>query len=112
MSLQDEEVARTIQEKEDHKYMKEKHREVMDAKLGMFTYTSVVFALSCAPGMGGATAHQVSIEEQRRMLKQKQQREHEAKLSEQLIRRMQLEESPPERDEDDITNDEVSFVQN
>ena len=41
------------------------------------------------------------------MLKQKQQREHEQKLLEQLIRRMQLEENPPERDEDDITNDEV-----
>lgn len=37
MSMQDEEVARTIQEKEDHRYMKEKNREVMDAKIGMLT---------------------------------------------------------------------------
>ena len=60
--------------------------------------------------MGGATARQVSIEEQRQILKQKEQRERERQLSEQLIRRMQLEENPPGRDEDDITNDEVSFI--
>lgn len=34
MSLQDEEVARTIQEREDHRYMKAKRREEMDSKLG------------------------------------------------------------------------------
>lgn len=45
MSMQDEEVARTIQEKEDHKYMKQKHREDMDAKLGMITYTNAMPAL-------------------------------------------------------------------
>ena len=37
MGLQDEEVARTIQEKEDHKFMKEKRQQVMDEKLGMLT---------------------------------------------------------------------------
>ena len=46
------------------------------------------------------------------MLKQKQQREREQKLSKQLIRRMQLEETSPECDKDDITNDEVSYPQN
>ena len=35
MSLHDEEVARTIQEKEDKKYFKQKRREEMDAKIGM-----------------------------------------------------------------------------
>ena len=35
MGLQDEEVPRTIQEKEDHKFMKEKRQQVMDEKLGV-----------------------------------------------------------------------------
>jgi len=35
MSLQDEEVARTIQEKEDTNYFKQKRREEMDAKIGV-----------------------------------------------------------------------------
>jgi len=59
--------------------------------------------------VGGATARQVSVEEQRRILIQKEQREREQQLSEQLIRQMQLEENPPELDEDDVTNDEVSY---
>lgn len=61
-------------------------------------------------GGWGSAARQVSIEEQRRMLKQKQQREHERVLSEQLIQRMQLEGKSPKPDEDDVTNDEVSFA--
>ena len=36
LSLQDEEVARNMQEREDHKFMKQKRREEMDEKLGMF----------------------------------------------------------------------------
>jgi len=35
MSLHDEEVARTMQEKEDKKYFKQKQREEMDAKIGV-----------------------------------------------------------------------------
>ena len=41
LSMQDEEVARTIQEKEDHKFLKEKQREAMDEKLGMFAQSYV-----------------------------------------------------------------------
>ena len=61
-------------------------------------------------GVGGAPAHQVSVEEQRQILMKRQQQEREQELSEQLIRRMQLEENPPVHDEDDVTNDEVSFT--
>ena len=49
MSLQDEEVARTIQEKEDHKFLKEQQREAMDEKLGMFAYAHN-YVMSCDPG--------------------------------------------------------------
>jgi len=35
MSLHDEEIARTIQEKEDKKYFKQQRREEMDAKIGV-----------------------------------------------------------------------------
>lgn len=46
--MQDEEVARTIQEREDHKFLKEKQREAMDEKLGTFTHN---YVMSCDPGL-------------------------------------------------------------